>query len=272
MKKVSVILLIVGILLGVSPVIGQLYTRYQENRMMEEWLNSVDADAFEVSGYVDPEEAYSQLQQAFAAEGSEGAAGNAGGSSGYGVGSGEGGAGELGTSGGLGSTGGADGDGGDGSADASSSGGTGADGSAKKTSGQTVLGIIQIKKIKVKAPVVEGVRESNLRAGVGHIPGTASLGQPGNCALAGHRSYTFGKFFNRLDELALGDEVIITTKKEDLKYKVSKITVVTPDDMSVLRGGKDENVITLITCTPIYIASHRLIVTAELEERVLKEP
>lgn len=140
----------------------------------------------------------------------------------------------------------------------------------KQASKQKVLGIIQISKIKVKAPIVEGVRSSNLKAGVGHIPGTAALGQTGNSALAGHRSYTFGKFFNRLDELAEGDEIIITTKKEELKYKVYKILVVTPDDVSVLKGSKDDNIITLITCTPIYVASHRLIVHARLVDETLR--
>jgi sortase A len=53
---------------------------------------------------------------------------------------------------------------------------------------------------------------------------------------------------------------------------VIKIHVVTPDDVSVLEGSKDNNLITLITCTPIYVASHRLIVVGDLDERVMREP
>jgi len=252
MRKISVILIIVGVLVGISPIIGQQYTKYQENRMMEEWLGSEDAGAVEEYAEADPEEGYSQLQELFTAEGEaeqekvgksdDGANGNA--------------AGEI--------------------AEENSASAPeqfdNSEKSSKLTSNQTVLGIIQIKKIKVKAPIVEGVKSSNLKVGVGHIPGTAGLGQPGNSALAGHRSYTFGKFFNRLDELVIGDEILITTKKEDLKYKVYKIHVVTPDDVSVLKGSKDDTIITLITCTPIYVASHRLIVLARLEDRVLKEP
>jgi sortase A len=119
---------------------------------------------------------------------------------------------------------------------------------------------------------VEGVGKSNLRSGIGHIPGTAALGQAGNCALAGHRNYAFKKFFRRLDELEPGDEIIISTKKEDLKYTVNGKKVVTPEDVSVLSGSKDESIISLITCTPVYVASHRLIVTAELTGRTLREP
>ncbi len=240
MKKISLILLIAGILVVLIPVVGQIYTKYQEDRMMSEWLNSMDAPDGVMSPETDPEEAYSQLQDAFS---SESASTN--------------------TSAGALS--------GEAAAADTEQAGTQA-GAAKKTTHQTVLGIMQIKKIKVKAPIVEGVKSYNLSRAVGHIPGTASIGQPGNCVIAGHRSYTFGKFFNRLNELVVGDEIIITTKKEDLTYKVSKISVVTPDDVSVLQGGADENIITLVTCTPIYVASHRLIVNAELEQRVLKIP
>lgn len=239
MKKLSLILVIAGILVGVSPLVGQLYTKYQEIRMMDEWLNSEDAAVLEEPSDVDPEEEYSQLEEAFAPERSSGEQAT-----------------EQVT----------------GTATPLPDKPKATAKPAKQANAQTVLGIIQIEKIKVKAPIVEGVRAENLKVGVGHIPGTAALGQPGNCALAGHRSYTFGKFFNRLDELAVGDEIIITTKKEDLKYKVFQKLVVTPDNVSVLKGDKKDNIITLITCTPIYVATHRLIIHARLEGVTLKEP
>jgi sortase A len=253
MRKIATILMIIGALIALSPLVGQWYTKYQENKMMEEWLNSVDAEPLDEAVELDPEEALSQLSDAFLPEnsqqGSEAAAT-------------------------TGESSGAAGEALEGTADESDGEQGGGTGGRKESeaSKQTVLGIIQIKKIKVKAPVVEGVKPSNLKSAVGHVPGTAALGQPGNSALAGHRSYTFGKFFNRLDEIVVGDEILITTKKEDLTYKVIKTHVVTPDDVSVLRGSKDDNIITLITCTPIYVASHRLIVVARLENRVLKEP
>ncbi len=258
MRKLSVILLLMGILIVAIPILGQAYTRYQENKMMDEWLNSVDGDLPELDYEIDPEDAYAQLQDAFLAETEEPESRTDEAAGGDGAGTGAQAEGQAGADGG-----------GDASAGAAAAT---ASGSKSGVSNQKVLGIIQIKKIKVKAPIVEGVKSYNLASAVGHIPGTAALGEPGNSALAGHRSYTFGKFFNRLDEIEIDDEIIITTKKEDMKYKVTKIHIVTPDDVSVLKGSKDESVITLITCTPIYVATHRLIVVATLEERVLKEP
>ncbi|MGI6669085.1 MAG: sortase [Acetivibrionales bacterium] len=243
MRKISLFLLIIGILVGVTPIIGQIYNRYRENKLMDEWLNSIDAQGLEVLDETGPEEAYIMLREVFESENQE-------------------------TSGTTNEE--APDDPGNTPAETNSPETAGKPG--KKASKQTVIGIIQIKKIKVKSPIVEGVSDSNLNAGIGHIPGTAMPGEPGNCALAGHRSYTFGKFFNRLDKLETGDEIIISTRKEDLVYEVDKIHMVTPDDTSVLEGSKDENAITLITCTPIYVASHRLIVKAGLKERVSREP
>jgi len=272
-RKIAFILLIVGALVVLSPLIGQLYTKYQEQKMIDEWLNSEDASLLEGLTEADPEEAFSQLQEAFASDSGEGQDGTGRSAAGPDAENVAGAAGAD-TTGGN-NQGAASGNG------AGSSGQPGAvspeqaNASAKpvsEASKQNVLGIIKIKKIKVVAPIVEGVKSSNLKVGVGHIPGTAAPGQPGNSALAGHRSYTFGKFFNRLDELVIGDEISITTKKEDLKFEVYKIHTVTPEDISVLKGSKDDSIITLITCTPIYVASHRLIVQARLTERVLREP
>jgi sortase A len=225
--------------------------------MMEEWLNSVDASELEDTGEVDMEAAYASLQEAFGAENSSGD-------------------GDADFADSVSSAGSTDDAGVAGGSDLNKSGSTGTSGSVSKNSdglsGQKVLGVIQIKKIKVNEPIVEGVGKANLRAGIGHVPGTAVPGQAGNCALAGHRNYAFKKLFNRLDELVAGDEVRITTKKEELTYKVTGSKVVTPDDVSVLKGSKDKNIITLITCTPKYVASHRLIITAELTERVTREP
>jgi len=237
MGKTSIILLAAGILIILIPPAGQWYTTYNQNKMIEEWLNSVDAGLLEETAELEQEEVLRQLQEAFSSENTVDEA--------------------------------------DETDETAGSAGETADGAAegeRKTSKQTVLGIIQIKKLNLKAPVVEGVKPANLKSAVGHIPGTAAPGFPGNCVLAGHRSYTFGKFFNRLDELAEGDSILITTKKEDLTYKVFETKVVLPDDVSVLKGSKDDSILTLITCTPIYVASHRLIVVARLEERVSKEP
>lgn len=243
-KRLPLILLVIGILVILYPIVGQLYARYQEEKMLEEWLNSIDVTDLEDGAAIDPEDSYARLQEAFSDEGSEnGSPDNAE------------------------NTGGQANEGGTGSGS-----GTAKKSSASDLANQKVLGIIEIPKIKVKDPIVEGVEKSNLKAGIGHVPGTPLPGQPGNCALAGHRSYALKKFFRRLDELENGDEVIIMTKTETLKYTVTGQVVVEPDDMSVLQGSQDQNIVTLITCTPRYIHSHRLVVTAELVERELREP
>lgn len=279
-KKISIILIIIGVLIAAVPVAGQLYTKYQEDRMMEEWVNSIDAGELEDAGEADTEAAYAQLQDAFGVEAGVGDGGAEGGgaeAAENGIGSTGGGTGGTDGAGTAGGSGGAENDGTDNNSSSNVASDSGAGNGSGKSSvsglaGQKVLGVIQIKKIKVNEPIVAGVSKSNLRTGIGHIPGTAALGQAGNCALAGHRNYAFKKLFSRLDELKVGDVIRITTKKEDLTYKVIGTKVVTPGDVSVLKGSKDKSIITLITCTPKYVASHRLIVTAELTERVLREP
>lgn len=246
MRKLSLILIIVGVLVIAAPIAGQLYTRYNENKMIDEWLNSDNAQTIEnegtstaAAGTENAEDSYNQLQNIFSTEGS-------------------------------GTT-----DAQQASAQTIGSDTTNSPSSTKKpvkTTPHNVIGVIKIDKIKVKAPIVEGVSVDDLKVGVGHIPGTANLGDAGNCALAGHRSYTFGKFFNRLDEVKAGDYITLITKKGEYKYKVFEKLVVKPEDVSVLKGSKKDNVISLITCTPIYVASHRLIVKARLESKSEAQP
>lgn len=137
---------------------------------------------------------------------------------------------------------------------------------AKPAYKPNIIGTIQISKINVNIPIVEGTTQQDLKYGAGHLKGTGKLGQVGNCALAGHRSYTFGKMFNRLDEISAGDEIIVNTKQNKYKYVVYDKKVIEPDDFSVLKYGKGEKILTLVTCDPIFIADHRLIVQAKLME------
>ena len=129
-----------------------------------------------------------------------------------------------------------------------------------------VLGRTQIPKIDEDLLLVEGVKKADLRLGTGHIPGTAMPGEIGNCAIAGHRNYTFGSYFNRLDELEIGDKVTIVYKKKNFTYEVYEKLVVLPEDTSVLNKNETDKILTLITCTPIRIATHRLIIHAKLVE------
>ena len=88
------------------------------------------------------------------------------------------------------------------------------------------------------------------------------IGEIGNCVIAGHRNYSFGKYFNRLNEVEIGDNIYVDTKDATYKYEVYDIIVVEPDDLSVL-DNTDEEIITLYTCTPVVIGTHRLVVKAK---------
>jgi sortase A len=125
------------------------------------------------------------------------------------------------------------------------------------------IGIMKIPKIDLKVAIGEGVDNETLKFAVGHFEGTAMAGEKGNFCVAGHRSYTYSEYFNRLDEVKNGDEIIVQTKKGEFKYKVYEIKVVEPSEVSVLDATKDAT-LTLVTCTPVRVATHRLIVKARL--------
>lgn len=129
--------------------------------------------------------------------------------------------------------------------------------------GQWIIGIIDIPAIKLRSPIIEGVALENLAVGIGHFPGTAGIGKKGNSVYAGHRSYTFGDFFNRLDELKIGNTIYMQNMKSKYEYRIFDKFIILPDDFSVLENS-NETIITLITCHPLYNPTHRLIVQANL--------
>jgi sortase A len=125
-----------------------------------------------------------------------------------------------------------------------------------------ILYMLRIPSIDSENPVREGVSMGVLEDALGHEEDTAYIGAKGNCVIAGHRNYNFGQFFNRLDEVQVNDLIYVDTAKQTFSYLVTDIKVVEPTDLSVL-DPTDEEILTLYTCTPIYIATHRLVITAE---------
>ena len=124
------------------------------------------------------------------------------------------------------------------------------------------IGLIEIPKIGVDKAIVEGVGVEDLKKGPGHYPDTPMPGQPGNAAIAGHRT-TYGAPFNRLDELVAGDAILITTGQGEFRYEVETSSVVRPNQSEVLDPTPD-NRVTLTTCHPKYSAAQRLIVVGKL--------
>lgn len=126
---------------------------------------------------------------------------------------------------------------------------------------------IEIPRLDVDTIVVEGTTQSALRAGAGHYPRTPLPGEVGNVAIAGHRT-TYGRPFNKMDELVPGDRVILTTPLGRHVYEVTtRPWVVDPTDWSPIddypRKGR---FLTLTSCHPEGSASYRIIVRAKLVE------
>lgn len=129
-----------------------------------------------------------------------------------------------------------------------------------------MTGVLIIEKIDVRMIIMDGTDEETLRVAAGRLPGTDKLDEVGNCVLAGHRSYTFGKYFNRLDELEPGDKITVQTPEKTLHYEVYKKLIVEPDDFSITNKNDTDKILTLFTCHPVAVASHRLVVHAKQTE------
>ena len=124
------------------------------------------------------------------------------------------------------------------------------------------LAVLSIPKIHLEVPVFEGTDDVTLDRGVGRITGTARPGQAGNLGIAGHRD----GFFRGLKDVTTGDEIKLALPEGEATYVVDQITVVTPQDVSVLQPRPISS-ITLVTCFPFYFvgsAPERYIVSASL--------
>src|SRR6185369_89166 len=126
--------------------------------------------------------------------------------------------------------------------------------------------------------VVEGVGAEQLQEGPGHYPGTAMPGQIGNFVVSGHRT-TYGKPFNRLDELRPGDPLVVEISDRYFVYRMTRSEVVAPTRLDVTypvpeQLGKTPTsaVMTMTTCNPKYSAKTRLIVFGTLDKTVMKAP
>lgn len=124
------------------------------------------------------------------------------------------------------------------------------------------IGTIVIPNIGVNFVVVEGTSVPDLKLGPGHYAGTPLPGQPGNAAIAGHRT-TYLAPFSNINELQTGDPIYITTVQGRFEYQVTRVFVVSPSDNAVLAASTAPE-LTLTTCNPRYSASQRLVVQASL--------
>lgn len=125
-----------------------------------------------------------------------------------------------------------------------------------------MMGYLTIDKIKVELPIYHTVSETVLNSSVGHLEGTSfPIGEKGtHSVLSAHRGLPSAKLFTELDKLEIGDTFKITILDETHVYKVDKISIVKPNDRNELKINKDNDYITLLTCTPYGINTHRLLV------------
>ncbi len=125
-------------------------------------------------------------------------------------------------------------------------------------------GILTIKKINLKLPILIDTTVKNLDVSVASINKTGPAGVIGNYAIAGHRSRIYGQLLNRLNEVEEGDIITVETKEDLFNYTVTEILYVQPEDVWVLNKKEEKKEITLITCDPIRNPTQRLIVKGEI--------
>lgn len=116
---------------------------------------------------------------------------------------------------------------------------------------------------KTNLPVVEGDAWEQLKQGVGHHIGSANPGTTGNVVLSAHNDI-FGELFRDLDRLQPGDAAILYTATQKFTYRVVRIQIVEPTDLSIL-SPTGRPTLTLVSCYPYMIDNQRIVVTAELE-------
>lgn len=130
--------------------------------------------------------------------------------------------------------------------------------------GNGMMGYISIPSIEVTLPIYHGVEEQVLQEAVGHIEGTSLPvgGMATHAVLSGHRGLPSAKLFTDLDQMQEGELFFIRVLDETFAYQVDGIETVLPDETSSLAIRAGEDRVTLVTCTPYGINSHRLLIHA----------
>lgn len=123
---------------------------------------------------------------------------------------------------------------------------------------------LSIPEIELETTVFAGTTQKALKKGPGHYEETPLPGQPGNSAIAGHRTM-YGHPFRHLDQLEDGDEILVRTQEGSFTYRVNEKKVVSPTDLSVI-DSTEETRLTLTTCNPVGSARERLVIMAVLDE------
>ena len=128
--------------------------------------------------------------------------------------------------------------------------------------GDGIMGVIEIPKIGVRLPIYHGTGSYGLERGVGHMEGTSLPvgGEGAHCGLSGHRGLPSARLFTDLDQMERGDLFFINVLGELLVYQVDQVNVVLPHELEYMAAVEGEDLVTLVTCTPYGVNTHRLLV------------
>jgi len=128
--------------------------------------------------------------------------------------------------------------------------------------GDGIMGYVQVARLGINYPIYHGVEERILQIAIGHIIGSSLPvgGSNTHAAISGHRGLPSARLFTDLDKMVEGDTFTITVFKETLTYEVDQIRIVEPSDMTDLNIDEGKDFVTLVTCTPYGVNTHRLLV------------
>ena len=128
--------------------------------------------------------------------------------------------------------------------------------------GTGIMGYITIEKIGVELPIYHGTSDAVLQVAAGHLEGTSLpvSGASTHAVMSAHRGLPSAKLFTNLDQLQVGDTFTITVLDRILTYEVDNISIILPTETDSLKVSEGKDYVTLMTCTPYGINTHRLLV------------
>ena len=129
-------------------------------------------------------------------------------------------------------------------------------------SGTGIMGYVEIEKLDIKLPIYHGTSDVVLQKAVGHFEGSSfPIGEKGTHAvISGHSGLSNAKMFTDLSKMEIGDTFIVKVLGMTMEYKVDRIETVLPDNLNYFELDSDNDYVTLVTCTPYGVNSHRLLV------------
>ena len=128
--------------------------------------------------------------------------------------------------------------------------------------GDAIMGTVEIPKIKIKLPIFHGTTEEVLEQAAGHLTGSSLPvgGENTHAVITAHRGLPSAALFTDLDKMKEGDHFLLHILKETLCYEVDQISIVEPEDTKALAVEDGMDLVTLVTCTPYGVNSHRMLV------------